>query len=196
MTATLEPAKTKNLEKIEQVFLRPIRFTLFMFERMLETGVIGDDPRVELLDGQIVEMEPVNTPHVNRVKDLYDRPQKLFVDRTDVYSQSPIELPSDGRPQPDLTILKSGSAREHLPQPEDVLLLIEVSESTLEKNRNAKLALYARDGINEYWIVNLQDNQLEVYRDPQRERYTTSFTLKPGSSQACLAFPDDAIDWS
>jgi Uma2 family endonuclease len=196
MTATLEPAKTKNLEKIELVFLRPIRFTLAMFDRMLETGVIGDDPRVELLDGQIVEMEPVNTPHVNRVKDLYDRLQKQFADRTDIYSQSPIELPQDGRPQPDLTILKSGSAREHLPQPEDVLLLIEVSDSTLEKHRNAKLALYARDGINEYWIVNLQDDQLEVYRDPQRERYTTSFTVKPGSQQACLAYPEDAIDWS
>jgi Uma2 family endonuclease len=196
MTATLEPAKTKNLEKIEQVFLRPIRFTLSMFDRMLATGVIGDDPRVELLDGQIVEMEPVNTPHVNRVKDLYDRLQTLFSDRTDIYSQSPIELPQDGRPQPDLSILKSGSAREHLPLPGDVLLLIEVSDSTLEKDRNAKLALYARDGISEYWIVNLQDDQLEVYRDPQRERYTTSFTVKPGSSQACLAFPEDAIDWS
>jgi Uma2 family endonuclease len=196
MTATLEPTKTKNLEKIEQVFLRPIRFTLRMFERILETGVIGVDPRVELLDGQIVEMEPVNTPHVNRVKDLYDRLQTLFSDHADVYSQSPIELPQDGRPQPDLSILKSGSAREHLPLPEDVLLLIEVSDSTLEKDRSAKLALYARDGIQEYWIVNLQDNQLEVYRDPQRERYTTSFTVKLGASQACLAFPDDAIDWS
>jgi Uma2 family endonuclease len=196
MTATLEPTKTKNLEKIEQVFLRPIRFTLRMFERILETGVIGVDPRVELLDGQIVEMEPVHTPHVNRVKDLYDRLQTLFSDHADVYSQSPIELPQDGRPQPDLSILKSGSAREHLPLPEDVLLLIEVSDSTLEKDRSAKLALYARDGIQEYWIVNLQDNQLEVYRDPQRERYTTSFTVKLGASQACLAFPDDAIDWS
>jgi Uma2 family endonuclease len=196
MTATLEPTKTKNLEKIEQVFLRPIRFTRPMFERMIEVGVIGDDPRVELLDGQIVEMEPVNTPHVNRIKDLYDRLQKLFADRVDIYSQSPIDLPQDGRPQPDLAILKSGSAREHLPLPEDVLLLIEVSDSTLEKDRNAKLALYARDGIQEYWIVNLQDDQLEVYRDPQRERYTTSFSIKPGTKQTCLAFPEDAIDWS
>ena len=73
MTVTLEPTKTKNLEKIEQVFLRPIRFTLAMFERVLETGVIGDDPRVELLDGQIVEMEPVKPEHIFRVKDIYDR---------------------------------------------------------------------------------------------------------------------------
>jgi Uma2 family endonuclease len=143
-----------------------------------------------------VEMEPVNTPHVNRVKDLYDRLQKLFADQVDIYAQSPIELPQDGRPQPDLTILKSGSARAHLPLPEDVLLLIEVSDSTLEKDRNAKLALYARDGISEYWIVNLQDNQLEVYRDPQRERYATSFTVQPGTKQACLTFPNDPIDWS
>ncbi len=195
MTATLEPAKTKNLEKIEQVFLRPIRFTSSMFERMLETGVIGDDPRVELLDGQIVEMEPVKPEHILRVKDIYDRlvPQ---MSNAMVLNQSSIELPSDGCPQPDITLLRSETPRDRLACPEDVLLLIEVSDSTLEKDRNAKLALYARDGIQEYWIVNLQDDQLEVYRDPQRERYTTSFTVKPGTNQACLAFPEDAIDWS
>ena len=91
MTATLEPAKTKNLEKIEQVFLRPIRFTSSMFERMLETGVIGDDPRVELLDGQIVEMEPVKPEHIFRVKDIYDRlvPQ---ISKALVLNQSSIAL--------------------------------------------------------------------------------------------------------
>jgi Uma2 family endonuclease len=195
MTAMLEPVKTKNLEKIEQVFLRSIRFTFSMFERMLETGVIGDDPRVELLDGQIVEMEPVKPEHIFRVKDIYDRlvPQ---ISKAMVLNQSSIELPSDGCPQPDIALLRPETPRDRLARPEDVLLLIEVSDSTLEKDRNAKLALYARDSINEYWIVNLQDDQLEVYRDPQRERYATSFTVKAGSSQACLAFPEDAIDWS
>jgi Uma2 family endonuclease len=163
MTAMLEPVKTKNLEKIEQVFLRSIRFTFSMFERMLETGVIDDDPQIS---------------------------------KAMVLNQSSIELPSDGCPQPDIALLRPETPRDRLARPEDVLLLIEVSDSTLEKDRNAKLALYARDGIQEYWIVNLQDNQLEVYRDPQRERYATSFTVKAGSSQACLAFPEDAIDWS
>ena len=109
---------------------------------------------------------------------------------------SSIELPSDGCPQPDIALLRPETPRDRLARPEDVLLLIEVSDSTLEKDRNAKLALYARDGINECWIVNLQDDQLEVYRDPQRERYATSFTVKPETKQACLAFPEDAIDWS
>jgi Uma2 family endonuclease len=195
MTATLEPAKTKNLEKIKQVFLRPIRFTFSMFDRMIEVGVIGDDPRVELLDGQIVEMKPGKPEHIFRVKDIYDRlvPQ---MSKAMVLNQSSIELPSDGCPQPDIALLRPETPRDRLARPEDVLLLIEVSDSTLEKDRNAKLALYARDSINEYWIVNLQDDQLEVYRDPQRERYATSFTVKAGSSQVCLAFPEDAIDWS
>lgn len=196
MKATLEPVKTRNLEKIEQVFLRPIRFTLSMFDRVLEAGVIGDDPRVELLDGQIVEMEPVKPEHIYRVKHIYDRLLEQMSDRAIVFNQSSIELPSDGCPQPDVALLRFETPRNRLARPEDVLLVIEVSDSTLEKDRSAKLALYARDGITEYWIVNLPDDQLEVYRDPQHERYATSFTLKPGSSQACLAFPDDAIDWS
>ena len=74
-------------------------------------------------------------------------------------------------------------------------MLIEVADSTLARDRETKLALYARDGILEYWIVNLEQNQLEVYREPDGTRYASSFTVKDGAATACLVFPDDLIDW-
>jgi Uma2 family endonuclease len=181
--------------KLEQD-LRPLRFTLAMYDRMYEAGVIDDDPKLELLDGQIYILPIAGPAHINRVKDICDRLLEPMRDKAIVFNQSSIELTFDSCQQPDIALLRSETPRDRLARAEDVLLLIEVSDSTLEKDRTAKLALYARDGNNEYWIVNLQDDQLEVYRDPQRERYATSFTVTPGSSRTCLAFPEDAINWS
>ena len=83
-----------------------------------------------------------------------------------------------------------------MPLPEDIHLLIEVSDSTLIRDRDVKLGLYARDGIREYWIINLEAEQLEVYREPDGERYASSFTVRDAKPYACLAFPNDLIDWS
>jgi Uma2 family endonuclease len=83
-----------------------------------------------------------------------------------------------------------------LPLPEDIHLVIEVADTTLARDRDFKLALYARDGIREYWIVNLEQNRLEAYRDPDGDRYATSFTVRDGKATPCLDFPDDPIDWS
>ncbi len=193
MTALLEPLQTET-----QVLqsLRFARITLEMYDALIETGKITSESRVELLDGKLVELEPMNTPHMNRVKDMYDRLNLQFQRRADVYNQSPIELPSDGRPQPDLAIIHRGAAREDFARPEQIYLLIEIADTSIYTDREHKQLLYARDGIVEYWILNLNKNQLEVYRHPDGERYTSSFTLQAGQKAACLAFPDDQIDWS
>lgn len=111
-------------------------------------------------------------------------------------SQNTIQLPQDGRPDPDIALLKLGTPRTRLPLPEDIHLIIEVSNSILARDRETKLALYARDNIIEYWILNLEQMQLEVYRDPDGTRYATSFTVKDAAPTACLAFPNDPIIWS
>jgi Uma2 family endonuclease len=175
--------------------VRLFRVSLAAFDRMIAAGVFIEGPKVELLDGQIVEMPKMNLPHMNRIKDLFGPLDRQFAARADVYSQSPIELPHDGRPQPDFALLHPGAARERFAQPAAVFLLIEVSDSTLDYDRGLKLRLYARDGIGEYWIINLKDQQLEVYRQPDGERYAQSFTVKAGTEVACLAFPDDPIRW-
>jgi Uma2 family endonuclease len=191
MTAYLEPRQ--NLPEPLHLF----RFTLPQFRTMLESNVLPEDARVELLDGFLVEQTDMKQAHANRIKRIYDRMNSLFAARAEVFAQSPIELPSDGRPLPDIALFKVGSVTDaHTPQPEDIHLIVEVAESSIHQDRNFKQMLYARDGIQEYWIVNLVNNQLEVYQNPEGERYNNSFTVKAGQTKSCLAYPNDSIDWS
>jgi Uma2 family endonuclease len=176
--------------------LRLARITLEMYDAMINAGTITNESRVELLDGKIVQKGEMNTPHLNRVKDLYDLLKPQFQGRADVYQESAIELPTDGRPQPDIALIVPNAARANFALPESIYLIIEVAQTTINTDRDYKQWLYARDGIAEYWILNLNKNQLEVYRHPDGERYTQSFTLNAGETTACLAFPDDQIVWS
>ena len=135
MTALLEE-KTQSGAK-----LRPMRLTGAMFDRMLEVGVLKEGVRVELLDGQLFEKEDIKQAHANRIKNLYDRLQHLFSSRADVYAQSPVQLPQDGRSLPDVFMVKQGAGASETPTPEDVYLLIEVADSSVEKDRDLKSKL-------------------------------------------------------
>jgi hypothetical protein len=169
---------TALLERSDEM-LRPWRFSLAMFERMLETGILPEDARVELLDGQIVELPEMKQNHANCIKHLYDVLQSIFSSRADVYAQSPIRLPQDGRPLPDVMMIQTLSATSESPLPEKIYLVIEVVGSSIYQDRSTKLALYARDNIIEYWILNLEEHQLEIHRDPKEETYqTTKYTSK------------------
>jgi Uma2 family endonuclease len=191
MTSVFENNETQN--QTPHLF----RLSLKQFLAMIETEVIPEDARVELLDGYLVEKAEMKQPHANRIKRIYDRMNALFVSRAEVYSQSPLELPSDGRPLPDITLLTLGStADDRTPEPPDVHLLIEIAETSIQQDRNMKQKMYARDGVKEYWIVNLNSNQLEIYRDPDGDRYASSFTVKAGQTATCLDFPNESIDWS
>ncbi len=194
MTALLERPETKS-EALPQG-LRFARITLEMYDAMINAGTITNESRVELLDGYIIRKEDMNPPHMFRVKRIYDRLFRQFENRSTVFSQSGIELPQDGRPQPDVFLAHTHLAENEFILPEKVYLIIEVAETTIHTDRDYKQRLYARDGIPEYWILNLNKNELEVYRKPNNERYTQSFTLVAGQTTACLAFPDDQIDWS
>ena len=185
---------TALLERPDEM-LRPWRFSLAAFERMLETGILPEDARIELLDGQIVELPEMKQNHANCIKRLYDVLQRTFSSRADVYAQSPIRLPQDGRPLPDVMMIHSASATTESPLPKDIYLVLEVAGSSIYQDRSTKLELYARDNITEYWILNLEDKQLEVYRDPEGETYRTKLILQIGKMATCLAFPDDQIDW-
>lgn len=187
MTAFLEPEKRVGLE------LK--RFTGDRYDQWWAHGVVTSNDRVELLEGLIVT-KPAATPrHIYALSDLYARLILQFHTRATVLSQGTIFLPRDSRPSPDIVLIRSGTPRDRLPLPEDIYLLIEVSDSTLARDRETKLALYARDNIREYWIINLEQHQLEVYREPDGTRYARSFTVKDGAATTCLAFPNDPIDW-
>ncbi len=195
MTALLEPPKINTDAPIPQG-LRFARITLDMYDALIEAGKITNESRVELLDGYIVRKEDMKPPHMFRVKRIYDRLFAQFQNRCTVFSQSAIELPQDGRPQPDVFLAHTNLPENEFILPEKVYLIIEIAETTIQTDRDHKQRLYARDGIPEYWILNLNTNELEVYRKPNNERYTQSFTLEAGETTSCLAFPDDQIDWS
>jgi len=163
---------------------------------MGETGVLPPEARVELLDGQIIDISPISPSHggvVNRLIRLFSHRSR---GRWLVTAQNPVHLNDFSEPQPDLMLLKPAAddyTSRH-PGPDDVFLLIEVSDSTLESDREAKLPTYGRAGIAEVWIVNLASGTLEVYREPNFTGYSSTQILNPGDQASPFHFPDATID--
>ncbi|HEY7711846.1 MAG TPA: Uma2 family endonuclease [Candidatus Entotheonella sp.] len=175
------------------------KFTYRELCEMERAGIIEEDQHVELLGGQLVVMT-VNPPHAAAVSHLNRRFNQVFADRVQVITQSPLRLSDDledeNLPQPDV-MLVAGPEKVYAdhPRPADVYLLVEVSDSTLAKDRTIKLPLYAACGIPELWIVNLVDQQIEVYTEPHGDDYLTRVTYALTGRIAPLSFPDDAHPW-
>jgi Uma2 family endonuclease len=149
-----------------QLARRP--FTTAEYHRLIGAGILTEDDRVELLDGEIIKMAPIGPGHagcVNRLAELLrEKIQKLAI----VSVQNPIELSKYSEPQPDIALLRRRAdfyAKSH-PSPEDVLLAIEVADTTLEGDREVKIPSYARAGICESWLVDLPNGRIEVHSQP------------------------------
>lgn len=153
--------------------------TLEEYERMVDAGVFGPETQIELFRGEIVDMPSPDPPHEDCVMYLHHFLYRALGNQALVWPQgNSIRLPStNSRPQPDLTLLRWRDdmyrGRGKRPSAEDVILLIEVSESTLRYDRGGKLALYAEAGIPEYWVVNIKADVIEVYADPSEGKYQT-----------------------
>jgi Uma2 family endonuclease len=172
------------------------RFRVKDYYRMAEVGVLEPDARVELLDGEIIDMSPIGPFHGGVVARLTRLFNKLSNDRWLVWPQNSVRLDEHSELQPDVTLLKP-SPNDYLggnPGPEDVLLLIEVSDTTLELDRERKLSAYGRAGIPEVWIVNLTEHVIEVYREPSYTGYAAKTILRAGDQAKPQAFPDVAVD--
>lgn len=147
------------------------RFTLAEYHRLIKLGFLTKDDRVELIRGELVQMAAKGTSHSVCNTKLVRELDRLVGDRAVVRGQEPIILPADSEPEPDVVIAK-GQPDDYLsnhPYPKDILLVIEVSDSTLEYDQTAKLFLYAEDQIQDYWIANLVANQLERYSQPYQD---------------------------
>lgn len=140
-------------------------FTVTEFERMGEAGILSEDARFELIEGEIIEMSPIGTRHAACVDVLARLLRTQVEDFAIVRVQNPVQLSDFSEPQPDVTLmrLRDDFYRYAHPQPADVLLVIEVADTTLETDRQIKVPLYASAGIAEVWIVNLVDEQIETY---------------------------------
>lgn len=165
------------------------RFTAEQYERMIEAGVFPPDYRAELIDGEIIEMSPIGTHHsscVARLNKLFNR----VLDEQLVWVQSPVWADAYSVPEPDVTVLKARADfyAQSRPTPADVLLLVEVSDSTLSYDRKKKLPLYARAGVPEVWIVNIPDDRIEIYSDPAGGAYRTTSVATRGDEVTARAF--------
>lgn len=148
-------------------------FTAEEFERLGEAGILRQDARLELIEGEIFEMSPIGSLHAACVDALalllFEIARRRFIVRV----QNPVLLNDFSEPQPDVTLLRwrDDFYRDALPTPEDVLLVMEVADTTVVTDRKVKLPLYARAGITEVWLVNIPEEQVEIYSDPADGSY-------------------------
>jgi Uma2 family endonuclease len=175
---------------------QPYRFTVEDYHRMAEAGILGEDDRVELIEGEIVEMPPIGSPHGGTVKALIHLFSRAVGDAALVAAQDPVRLSEISEPQPDVMLLRPRSDfyRDSHPTPADVLLLVEVADTSSAYDRSVKLPLYARVSIPEYWLVDLERSVLEVYRSPAGDRYAEVRELAPGGRLAAASLPDAQLD--
>lgn len=178
------------------ILLKRHLFTIRDYHLMAESGVIPPDSRVELLHGEIIEMSPINSQHAGTVKQLNRLLSKLLDENYILSIQDPIEISHSSEPEPDLAILKyrADIYTTSNPKPKDVLLIIEVADSSLEKDREIKLPLYSAAGIPQTWIVNLQDQQVEVYTQPTEQGYSNRHIYRKGDILDNDLIPELAID--
>jgi Uma2 family endonuclease len=172
------------------------RFSVRDYYRMAEAGVLKPDARVELLDGRIIDMSPIGPFHGGSINRLIRLFSMISGGRWLVSAQNPVRLDDHSEPQPDLMLLRPATDdyRSRHPRPEDVFLLIEVADSSLDFDRGEKLPAYGRAGIPEVWILNLPDNTLEVYREPHFSGCASQIRLRAGDKAVPLAFPDAKIE--
>jgi Uma2 family endonuclease len=166
-------------------------FTLDEYHRMIDAGIFAEDDRVELINGIIIEMNPIGKNHGGNVKRLNSLFSKKLPDVI-VSVQDPVQLNNLSEPQPDIALLKFRNdyyTNAH-PRPDDVLLIIEVADSSLDYDRDIKIPQYADSAIIEVWIRNLIDDLLEVYRESENGKYKNIVFMHRGQNISPLNFPD------
>lgn len=172
------------------------RFSVQDYHRMAEAGVLKSDARVELLDGEIIDISPVGPFHGGVANYLNQVLTTAAKGRWMTAVQNPVRLDDHSEPQPDLALLKPAPDfyRTRHAQPGDAFLLIEISETSLTTDREDKLPAYGRSGIPEVWIINLIELTIEVYREPHFAGYGSKTVLRTGDQARPQAFPDVSVD--
>ena len=171
------------------------RLTSAIFHEMVDKGILNEDDRLELIEGELVTMSPIGPEHMGVVNQVAQILIRQLEQRAIVSIQGPIALDEFSEPQPDLALLvpRDDFYKHSLPRPADVALVIEVADSSLAYDRAIKMPLYARAGVPEAWIVNLIDRWIEVYRGPSTAGYTTLLKILSGKSIAPQAFDDVVV---
>ena len=188
MTAQIvTPSFTSNIHK----------FTVQQYHLMHEAGVFTEGDRYELINGEIREMSPIGIKHAACVAKTARLFQIKLGDRAFIWTQNPIILRNYSEPQPDLAILKwrDDFYASALPTPEDILLIIEVADSTIAYDRDVKMPLYAVNGIPEMWLFDVNQQSIEGYTQPSSSGYKRMQRYEQGDTLAMNAFPEFNFNW-
>jgi Uma2 family endonuclease len=170
------------------------RLTVREYHRMIDAGILDEDEHVELLGGVLVAMSPHGPRHARALRTLNRLLVKSLSAEYEVLPQLPLTLDDGSEPEPDLAVVRAADAADATRHPTTAVLVIEVASSSLDIDR-AKAAIYAGAGVAEYWIVNIDEELIEVYRDPApaTSRYTTTIRAARGESLTAQAVPDIVV---
>jgi Uma2 family endonuclease len=171
--------------------LEPRRFNVTEYYQMAEVGILTPDDRVELIEGEVIKMSPIGSPHAACVSRLTRLLITILGSQAVISPQNPVRLSEFSEPVPDIAVLMTRNdhyAARH-PVPNDVLLLIEVADTSLLKDRNVKIPLYARSGIPEVWVVNLSKEIVEVYSVLRDGKYSECLEFKRGDVVNLYSLP-------
>jgi Uma2 family endonuclease len=174
------------------------RFTVGEYERMFESGVLNPDDRVELIHGEVVQKMPPSNRHTAYVAALHELFVRRLGDRALVRSAGAVKLPPWSAPEPDVVLLRRRDDfyRTVDTASGDVLLAVEVADSSLRYDRDVKMSLYAESGIREAWVVDLADDAVDVYRTPASDGYRYAARVTRGQSVSPEMFPDLVVSLS
>jgi len=172
-----------------------MRFTREQFDAMIAGGVLHEDDRVELIDGEIYAHMPPGSKHIARVNRVQKKLERLIGDSAIISTQNPIALSEFSEPQPDIAVLKpvADYYESRLADPADVFFVVEVSDSTIRFDRDTKMPLYAACDIAEAWLLDVGARCLTVFRKPEGNRYTEQASYGPSDQIPLTAFPGQSI---
>ncbi|MGI2903460.1 Uma2 family endonuclease [Tolypothrix sp. VBCCA 56010] len=172
-------------------------WTVEEYHRMIDAGILTPNDKVELLEGRIIQMSPQKPPPAATTQRTSDYLKDILTDKAYVRMQLPITL-STSEPEPDIAVVRinAGTYSDHHPSAEEIFLLIEVAYTTLTFDKEEKAPIYARANILEYWILDIENRQVYIYRNPTTSGYKTETILQVNAALAPLAFPEIEIPFS
>lgn len=167
-------------------------WTIDEYHRMIETGILTSDDKVELLEGQIIQKNLQRPPHAATTQRAANYLTRLLVGQAYIRVQLPITLPPNSEPEPDIAVVHIDARRyfDHHPAPDEIFLLLEVAKTTLKNDSITKAPIYAKAQIPEYWVLDVQERQVSVFRQPGAETYQQETILNEDATISLVAFPD------
>ena len=170
-------------------------WTVEEYHQMAEAGIFHPEERVELIAGQIIRMSAKGTAHTATVRRTAKVLRNLLENQAEIYTQDPIQLDDFSEPEPDVAVVRLDPLdyADHHPTPSEVYLIIEVADSSFKYDRETKAKVYSKSGIADYWVLDVIDRKLHVFREPTQEGYQSEVIFSEGASVSALQFPDVAI---